>query len=95
MSQLRTCPRCSRHHRVCEPLCPFCGGALPPYSAASATSPRDRMSRAMLVASGAALLGALEMQRQGLRERLVRVEEAPGVPFDHGRFEIVVEEVRS
>ena len=38
---------------------------------------------------------ALEMQRQGLRERLVRVEEAPGVPFDHGRFEIVVEEVGS
>jgi radical SAM protein with 4Fe4S-binding SPASM domain len=36
---------------------------------------------------------ALEMQREGLRERLVQVERAPGVPFDHGRFEIVVEEV--
>jgi radical SAM protein with 4Fe4S-binding SPASM domain len=36
---------------------------------------------------------ALEMQRRGLRERLVQVERAPGVPFDHGRFEIVVEEV--
>ena len=35
---------------------------------------------------------ALEMQRQGLRERLVQVERAPGEPFDHGRFEIVVEE---
>jgi hypothetical protein len=58
MSQLRTCPHCSRHHRVCEPVCPFCGGALPPCSAASATKPRDRMSRAMMVASGAALLGA-------------------------------------
>jgi hypothetical protein len=33
--------------------------------------------------------------RQGLRERLVQVERAPGVPFDHGRFEIVVEEVGS
>jgi hypothetical protein len=33
------------------------------------------------------------MQRQGLRERLVQVESAPGEPFDHGRFEIVVEEV--
>jgi radical SAM protein with 4Fe4S-binding SPASM domain len=38
---------------------------------------------------------ALEMQRRGLRERLIRVEEAPGVPFDNGRFEIVVEEVGS
>jgi radical SAM protein with 4Fe4S-binding SPASM domain len=37
---------------------------------------------------------ALEMQRQGLRERLVQVARAPGIPFDHGRFELVVEEVR-
>jgi radical SAM protein with 4Fe4S-binding SPASM domain len=36
---------------------------------------------------------ALEMQRQGRRERLVQVEKAPGAPFDHGRFEIVVEEI--
>jgi radical SAM protein with 4Fe4S-binding SPASM domain len=35
---------------------------------------------------------ALEMQRRGVRERLVQVERAPGNPFDHGRFEIVVEE---
>jgi radical SAM protein with 4Fe4S-binding SPASM domain len=34
---------------------------------------------------------ALEMQRQGLRERLVKVEDAPGRSFDNGRFEIVVE----
>ncbi|MFO0678416.1 MAG: radical SAM protein [Polyangiaceae bacterium] len=34
---------------------------------------------------------ALEMDRAGLRERMVRVEEAKGTPFDHGRFEIVVE----
>jgi len=34
---------------------------------------------------------ALEHDRRGLRERLVRVAEAPGLPFDHGRFEIVVE----
>jgi radical SAM protein with 4Fe4S-binding SPASM domain len=38
---------------------------------------------------------ALEMQARGLRERLVRVARAPGVPFDHGRFDIVVEEVPS
>ncbi|MFO0591629.1 MAG: radical SAM protein [Polyangiaceae bacterium] len=34
---------------------------------------------------------ALEMDKKGLRERLVRVEAAPGLPFDHGRFDIVVE----
>jgi radical SAM protein with 4Fe4S-binding SPASM domain len=34
---------------------------------------------------------ALEMQKQGKRERIVRVAEAPGEPFDHGLFEIVVE----
>ncbi len=36
---------------------------------------------------------ALEFQRAGKRERLVRAEAAPGEPFDHGRFEIVVEEL--
>jgi radical SAM protein with 4Fe4S-binding SPASM domain len=34
---------------------------------------------------------ALQMARRGMRERLVKIEDAPGVPFDHGRFEIVVE----
>ena len=34
---------------------------------------------------------ALELSSQGLRERIVRVEEAPGRPFDHGRFELVLE----
>ena len=29
--------------------------------------------------------------REGLRERLVRVDAPPGTPFDNGRFEIVVE----
>jgi radical SAM protein with 4Fe4S-binding SPASM domain len=38
---------------------------------------------------------ALEMRRQGKRERLVQVEAPPGAPFDHGKFEIVVEEVSS
>jgi radical SAM protein with 4Fe4S-binding SPASM domain len=36
---------------------------------------------------------ALEMQRQGRRERLVQIERAPGAPFDHGLYEIVIEEV--
>jgi radical SAM protein with 4Fe4S-binding SPASM domain len=35
---------------------------------------------------------ALEMERLGLRERLVQIVPAPGEPFDHGRFEIIVED---
>ncbi len=34
---------------------------------------------------------AMELQREGRRERLVRVEAAPGQPFDMGRFELVEE----
>jgi radical SAM protein with 4Fe4S-binding SPASM domain len=34
---------------------------------------------------------ALEMQRAGKRERVVRVEPAPGLPFDHARWELCVE----
>jgi hypothetical protein len=33
------------------------------------------------------------MQTAGKRERLVQVERAPGVPFDQGRFELIVEDV--
>jgi radical SAM protein with 4Fe4S-binding SPASM domain len=35
---------------------------------------------------------ALDLLRKGRRERVVRVEEAPGTPFDHARFEIVEED---
>ena len=34
---------------------------------------------------------ALEMKRSGLRERLVPVSPAPGEPFDHGLFDLIVE----
>ncbi len=34
---------------------------------------------------------ALEMKREGKRERVARVEEAPGLPFDRARWELVVE----
>lgn len=34
---------------------------------------------------------ALDHERRGLRERVVRVEPAPGEPFDHGRFDTIVE----
>jgi radical SAM protein with 4Fe4S-binding SPASM domain len=36
---------------------------------------------------------AIEHQREGKRERLIKVEQAPGEPFDHGRFEVIVEEL--
>jgi radical SAM protein with 4Fe4S-binding SPASM domain len=36
---------------------------------------------------------ALEHDRAGKRERLVKVEAAPGQPFDHGRFEVIVEDL--
>lgn len=36
---------------------------------------------------------ALEMQRAGKRERLVQIEQAPGEPFDQGRFELIVEDL--
>jgi len=36
---------------------------------------------------------ALEMQRAGKRERIVQIERAPGVPFDHAKFELIVEDV--
>jgi radical SAM protein with 4Fe4S-binding SPASM domain len=34
---------------------------------------------------------SLEMDRQGLRERIVLKQAAPGLPFDRGLFELVVE----
>jgi radical SAM protein with 4Fe4S-binding SPASM domain len=34
---------------------------------------------------------ALDFDRRGLRERLVKVADAGGKRFDHGRFEVVVE----
>ena len=64
MSQLLPCPHCSRHHRVCEPVCPFCGGTLPTCKGApSVMGPLGRMNRATLVAAGAALLGAVACEK--------------------------------
>lgn len=34
-----------------------------------------------------------ELEKQGVRERLVPVERAPGLPFDHGRYEIALEPI--
>ncbi len=35
---------------------------------------------------------ALELLREGKRERIVRTQPAPGTPFDFGKFEIVLED---
>lgn len=35
---------------------------------------------------------ALERQREGKRERIARVGDAPGLPFDHGLFELILED---
>jgi radical SAM protein with 4Fe4S-binding SPASM domain len=37
---------------------------------------------------------ALEHEKEGLRERVVKVKDAQGLPFDHGLFEIVVEPIQ-
>ena len=34
---------------------------------------------------------ATELEKVGIRERIVKVEDAPGLPFDSGRFELVEE----
>jgi radical SAM protein with 4Fe4S-binding SPASM domain len=36
-----------------------------------------------------------ELEKQGVRERLIPVERAPGRPYDHGRFEISLEAIPS
>ncbi len=36
---------------------------------------------------------ALEMQRVGKRERIEKAQAAPGEPFDHGVFELIVEDM--
>lgn len=35
---------------------------------------------------------ALDLLEKGKRERLIKVEDAQGLPFDHGKFEIVLED---
>ncbi len=35
---------------------------------------------------------ALERQREGKREVVRKVSDAPGLPFDHGQFEVVIED---
>jgi hypothetical protein len=51
------CPSCTRHVKVGDGVCPFCGASTP--RAQAAAMPRGRLSRAALLAAGAA--GALAM----------------------------------
>jgi hypothetical protein len=62
MSSLHPCPHCDRHHRAYERVCPFCGGELPACEAGPTPRSLGRMSRAMLVAAGAAALGGASCQ---------------------------------
>jgi hypothetical protein len=34
-----------------------------------------------------------QLEKKGIRERVVKVEDAPGLPYDFGRFEIVEEPI--
>lgn len=56
MSPLLPCPGCSRHVRAGEP-CPFCGHEASP-SRAAPPEPRQRLSRAAILALGAAIAGS-------------------------------------
>jgi len=59
--RLLPCPGCSRHVRVVESLCPFCGEALPLayQSAGPAVVPSTRLGRAAQIAFGAAVAGVV------------------------------------
>jgi hypothetical protein len=57
-AHLVMCPACSRHARVSEPTCPFCGAAFDEALRATPErlGPAMRLSRAALVAFGAGAL---------------------------------------
>src|SRR5687768_12750953 len=56
MKHLLPCPGCARHVRAIDPLCPFCGAALPmSLRAATPRVPTKRLGRSATLAFGAAL----------------------------------------
>ena len=59
MSCLAPCPACKRHVATDETTCPFCAAALPDSfrEALSCRKPPGRLSRAAMLAAGAALIG--------------------------------------
>ena len=60
MSCLAPCPACNRHVSSDETACPFCSAALPDSFRCQPVRQRagGRLSRAGLLAAGAALIGA-------------------------------------
>ena len=60
MSCLAPCPACDRHVSTDETACPFCAAALPETFRCQPTRVQTagRMSRAAMIAAGAALMGA-------------------------------------
>src|SRR4051812_27908416 len=58
MSHLVPCPECSRHVRVSETTCPFCGRALDLSALPAPALPRTRLGRAATFAFGASIVGA-------------------------------------
>ena len=60
MSHFVPCPACNRHVMSTETACPFCTAAMPECFCAQTPAPRPpgRLSRAAMLAAGAALLGA-------------------------------------
>jgi hypothetical protein len=60
MSCLAACPACNRHVSTHETACPFCEAALPESLRCqpACVAPPGRLSRAALMAAGAALMGA-------------------------------------
>ena len=59
MSNFVPCPACNRHVLSAETPCPFCTAALPESLRLQTPAPRPpgRLSRAALLAAGAALMG--------------------------------------
>jgi hypothetical protein len=60
MSHFVPCPACSRHVLTQEAACPFCAVVLPESVRAQQPPParQGRLSRALMVAASATLLGA-------------------------------------
>ena len=60
MSCLAPCPTCNRHVSAHEAACPFCAAALPDTFRCqpARVPPSGRLSRAAMIAAGAALMSA-------------------------------------
>jgi hypothetical protein len=92
---LRACPACSRHVRVTEPACPFCGGELD-AAFRSAASPRvpavGRLSRAALFALGAGGLAAGSACGTASNQSLYGGSSCPDIVGDVNECAVVVSE---